>query len=425
MNGAINYVDLGGLNTPRMYFMAWCVRETADGRCETGLGGALGRVEIAAAAVRLGDDHAPTVQRATGTLASGSPVSGRLEAAFDAADVGGGVYRAIVEVKINQSGGWRELAAPILDRLDGRCAPAGETSDAYEFLHPVPCPRVVADKRVAIDTSQLPAGDHLVRARVEDVAGNRTDIVPPRIVHIAEPDRGRPLGTTVVEPPASRPNNGAGASAKALVRLRADEKTVSYRKRLDVRGRLVDENDRAIAGATLQVDTRRLVPRRGAKGAAWKSLGKVATDRAGRFTARVPTTTSRTLRFSYKASVEQEGFTSAAEFNLQVRAFVTVRAVRDRVRNGRAAVFVGRVAGTPRGGVPLSLQAWVTRRGWTPARTEQKDPRTGRNGRFKVSYRFARTFDPVVYRFRVVVGEDSSFPFVGTASRRLKVVVRP
>ncbi|MDO8208942.1 carboxypeptidase-like regulatory domain-containing protein [Conexibacter sp. CPCC 206217] len=414
--GGRNYIDLNGLNSERLYFTSWCGVED----CNPGHDPYV-RVEIAAAQLRLRDEQAPTVDRAAGSLANGVPENGRLSATFDAHDVGGGIYRAIVDVKVHQSGDWRQFTAEIVDRVGGRCAPAGETGDLHEFLYPKPCADAVADAQVSLDTSQLPVGDHLVRAQIEDAAGNRTDIVPARIIHIDAPDPGRPLG--IVEPPA--PNNGQGASTKALVRLARESRTVRYRAKLDIRGRLVDEHDRPIAGAKLQVDSRRLIPRRGPRGASWTPLGKVTTDRAGRFTARIPTTTSRVLRFSYKANLAQDGFTSAAQFGVSVRAHVAIRAKRSSVRNGQAAVFVGRVLSTPRGGVPLSLQAWVAGRGWTPARTEQPSPRTGLRGRFRVAYRFARTYSRVVYRFRLVVGEDSNFPFVQTASRRMKVVVRP
>lgn len=414
--GSSNHVDLPNLNAQRLYLTAWCVVEDCNAGADPFVS-----VEIASAILTMRDDHLPTVERAAGTLASGEPQNGRLEVTFNARDVGAGVYRSIIEVKVNQSGEWRQFAAPIIDRLGGRCAPAGETVAIHEFLYVDPCPKVVVDARATLDTSQLPAGDHLVRAQVEDAGGNRTDVVPPRIVHVADPNRGRTLGRP--QPPA--PNNGTGASAKALVKLDRGGRTVGFRRKLDVRGRLVDEHDRPIAGARIDVDWRRLIPRRGVRGAPWRALGKITTDRRGRFVARTPTTSSRALRFSYKANLGQDGFTSAAQYGLRVRAHVRVRAARTRVRNGQAAIFVGRVAGTPRGGVPLSLQAWVGGRGWTPARTEQADPRTGRKGRFRVSYRFARTFQRVVYRFRLVVGEDSNFPFVRSGSRRIEVVVRP
>jgi hypothetical protein len=413
--GGTNYIELGAVNAPRLWFSVWCATEDCNPGHDR-----YGSIDIAAARFVLRDQLPPTVGRAAGTLASGTAQNGRFEATFDAADSGGGVYRAVAEVKVNQSGDWRPMNSVIVDRLGGRCAPAGVTGDVHEFVHPVPCPASVTDAEITLDTAQLPPGDHLVRAQVEDAAGNRADIVPPRIIHVDEPDRGTALGGV-----EAVPNNGRGASARALVRLDRTARTVRYRAKVDVKGRLVDENDKPIAGATIQVDWRRLVPRRGVGGAPWRPLGKVITSRTGRFTARISADLSRALRVSYRANLSQDGFTSAAQFALRARAHVTLRATRPRLHNGQTAVFVGRVVRAPRGGVPLSLQAFVPGRGWIPVRTNKPNPRTGKQGRFRMTYRFARTYVRVNYRFRVVVGEDSAFPFVRTVSRRTIVVVGP
>lgn len=413
--GGSNYIQLDGINSPQLSFSVWCVQED----CNPGHDPYVD-IEVATARFVLRDDSPPSVGRAAGTLANGTAQNGRFEATFDAADRGAGIYRAIAEVKVNQSGDWRAMNSLIVDRLGGRCAPAGVTGDPYEFLYPVPCPASVTDAEISLDTAPLPPGDHLVRAQVEDAAGNRADIVPPRIIHVDEPDRGTALGGLDVVP-----NNGRGASARALVRLERADRTARYRAKVDVKGRLVDENNKPIAGATIQVDWRRLVPRRGLSGAPWRSLGKVITSRTGRFTARIRADLSRALRFSYRANLSQDGFTSAAQFALRARAHVTLRATRPRLRNGQTAVFVGRVVRAPRGGVPLSLQAFVPGRGWIPVRTNKPNPRTGKKGRFRMTYRFARTYVRVSYRFRVVVGEDSAFPFVRTVSRHARVVVAP
>ena len=82
--------------------------------------------------------------------------------------------------------------------------------------------------------------------------------------------------------------NGVGASPRALLRLKRPRRTVRCCAKVDVAGRLVDERDRPISGATLQIDSRRLIPRRGLRGAPWRPLGTVTTRRDGRFVARVP-----------------------------------------------------------------------------------------------------------------------------------------
>jgi len=105
---------------------------------------------------------------------------------------------------------------------------------------------------------------------------------------------------------------------------------------------------------------------------------------------------------------------------------MSIRVARSRVRNGRAAVFSGRIAGAvPRAGVLLTLQAFQFGRGWTPAQSRPSTVRTSSDGRFRLSYRFTRTFRKTTYRFRVLVNEDSRFAYTRAASRVLKVTVRP
>jgi len=282
---------------------------------------------------------------------------------------------------------------------------------------------------VSFDTAVLPPGDHLVRMQVADVAGNRIDAIPARILHVNPPRESAPFsgGSKDLSNTAASltPNNGRRASAKALVRVGRGH-VVAVGARGLIGGRLVDEHDRPISGALLQADSRRLAPQHGPFGRTWSPLGTVRTDRNGRFVARIPAGTSRLLRFSYRANIDQPGFTATAEAALRVRAQVQLRAVRSVVRNGQVAAFEGRISGpVPRGGVAVTLQAWVRGRGWTPARTLKFDPRTDGRGHFAVAYRFARTFERMRYRFRVESSVDSSYAYARSASRPVDVVVVP
>lgn len=416
----LNYVERWDLSAARLWFMAWPAQgPPRDGSYDSA------EFDIAAIRVLLREDHSPVVSRVSGSLASGDG-AGVLEADFDATDVGAGLYRTIVEAKVGQSGEWRELDTRLVDSNAGRCEPVSASGGVAEFFYPVPCRLSITGSRAALDTAKLPAGDHLVRVQVEDAAGNRADVVPQRPLHVESPRGGGQPGGGSDQGRDLAPNNGAGASNHALVRLNRLSRTVDFRQPTHVIGRLVDERDRPIIGATLHVDWRRLVPRRGVRGAPWKALGTLQTTSTGRFRARLPATQSRAFRFSYRANVSQEGFTSASQYALSVRARVSLRAARATVRNGQVAAFSGRVAGAvPRGGVPLTLQAWVSGRGWTPARTERPDVRTDARGRFRVSYAFSQTYRRTRYRFRVRVGEDSAFPFSTNASRRVTVLVRP
>jgi hypothetical protein len=437
--GSSNFVERSGFDASQIWFTAWCweycrpaVPTTTSPSCTVDLcAGTVppSAISIATVQLTLRDNHAPTVSRVVGTLATAANARGRLAARFDAADMGAGVYRAIVDVRLNQSGDWRNFVDTIVDPRGGRCGPAGVTGSKYEFVHSVPCATTVQDGDVSFDTAVLPPGDHLVRMQLEDAAGNRVDAIPARILHVNDPRESSPFsgGHEEPEPPpvALAANNGRNASVRAMLRA-TPSRTIGYGARGTVGGRLVDDRDRPIAGATLHVDWRKLAPRHGPFGGGWRPLGVVRTDRHGRFAAKLPPGASRLLRFSYRANLDQPGFTSTAETAVRVRARVRAHATRSTVRNGRTAVFRGRISGpVPRGGVAVTLQAWVAGRGWTPARTEQLDPRTDARGRYTVSYRFARTFERVRYRFRVVSGEDSSYGFTRSGSRPVDVLVTP
>lgn len=441
MGGTSNFVERSGFGASQVWFTSWCwefcnpaLPPAGSASCTVDLCANTvppSAVSIATARMTLTDNQAPTVSRVVGTLASATNARGRLAARFDAADVGAGVYRAVVDVRLNQSGDWRNFVDTIVDPRGGRCAPAGVSESKYEFLYSAPCETSVQDGNVSFDTAVLPPGDHLVRMQLEDAAGNRVDAIPARILHVNDPRDSSPFSggsdnpSQPLPPVAFPANNGRRASVKAMLRV-TPGRTVGPGTRGSVGGRLVDDLDRPIADARLQVDWRKLAPRHGPFGSTWRPLGTVKTDRNGRFAAKIPVGASRLLRFSYRANLDQPGFTSTAETALRVRARVRAHAARATVRNGRAAVFRGRISGpVPRGGVAITLQAWVTGRGWTPARTEQRDPRTDAGGRFTVSYRFARTFERIRYRFRVVSGEDSSYGFLRSGSGPVDVVVIP
>jgi len=50
-------------------------------------------------------------------------------------------------------------------------------------------------------------------------------------------------------------------------------------------------------------------------------------------------------------------------------------------------------------------------------------PRSKRNGRFKTSYKFERTFGPRTFRFRARVRREAGYPYELGSSHRVKVRV--
>gem|GEM_PF-3068280 len=375
----------------------------------------------------LEDNTPPRVTAVGGLLAANSTHKGVERVTFSASDVGGGVYRAVADAKVNNTGDWTTLSSAIVDRNAGKCVDVGSGSE-YEFRHQVPCRAVVADATLDVDTTRLPAGNHALRVYVEDAAGNAGPVIADRPFSVAAPPPAgavfdRPQGTIAADAVAS---NGSGASTRAVLRVNRPNRTIDFGRATTVSGLLVDEEDRGISGAAILVQERSYIPKTGLEGPAWRTLGSVTTMVGGTFNARIPAGASRALRLIYRADPRQSGYTTASEARIAVRAGVRIGVTRSVVRNGNAAVFSGRIAGAvPRAGVLLTLQAFQPGRGWTPAQSRPSTARTRGNGRFRMTYRFTRTFRRTTYRFRVLVNEDSRFAYTRAASRVLKVIVRP
>jgi hypothetical protein len=247
--------------------------------------------------VTLEDPLGPGVANAD--IDSGE-TSGTLRATFDAADIGGGVYRTLVKVD--------GAIAQAIALAPAPCADVNPADlDAYQFNVPVPCPGFVKAATAAVDVKSLPPGPHGVEIAVEDAAGNQTAVVGP------------------VEFP--KPNVASGSSvqrAAALTgRLRMwfvgsrtrDRKRLSSRfgTRVVARGVLRTRSGRGIVGARIDVyhirrdGTRRLV-KTGLK-----------SRRGGALTLIMPNNVdTRTVEFTYRA-LRPGPVTSRQRLRLTVR----------------------------------------------------------------------------------------------------------
>lgn len=410
-------------NINRIFVGARCIGNDA-GRCDVsnpaGDGGFVGSyvaaAEVGNLAAIIEDTAAPVVSSVSGSLMSNATHTGTERVAYNAADSGVGVYRAVADVKIRGEGEWRAMATSNADVNGGECSDAGfDANDPYEFVRQLPCKTTVNGAILDFDTRQLPPGTHQLRVVVEDAAGNRTDVISEKPFVIKY--NGRELA----------PINGAGASNKALIRLHgAAKRTVAYGKGIALRGTLVDENGKPIRGATMGLERRSLVPKTGLVGPAWIPVGTARTAVNGTFSVRIPASSSRALRISYRSNPAQDGLTNAVEVELVTRANATVKLRKRRLRNGQTAILIGRVAGPiPKGGVLVSLEAFVRSQGWVPVATTKRVVRTKTNGSFQLAYRFKRTTRKSTYRFRVLVNEDSAFEYGQGVSRSVKVIVRP
>ena len=156
-------IDKQGLKASYVEFRVLCLN--AGAACSRPLGVAASRMWLT-----LEDPTPPAV--ANFKLLDDGDVSGIMRMSFDAADVGGGVYRALIKVDGKVSSVVPLAPAPCADIFPS-------DTDPYQFNVPVPCPAAVAGAVVAVDVKSLPAGPHGVEVAIEDAAGNQKTVFGP------------------------------------------------------------------------------------------------------------------------------------------------------------------------------------------------------------------------------------------------------
>lgn len=139
-------------------------------RCWEAVGDALcapfhAGLAIARAKLQITDTSAPTATT-SGSLVGSGAVRGTGVVSFDAADAGGGVYRAVLAID------GEEVRREVVDADGGSCGDVeAGNGDAYEFAAPRPCP-LSASGSLSFDTRRLTDGQHQARLEIEDAAGN-------------------------------------------------------------------------------------------------------------------------------------------------------------------------------------------------------------------------------------------------------------
>jgi hypothetical protein len=228
---------------------------------------------------------------------------------------------------------------------------------------------------------------------------------------------GAPVGAVVT----ARTANGEGATPEARVSatFAASSKATMrapYGRRVVISGSLVAPSGRPVVGARLDVHEQ---PR--LMGALMTPNGhQVTTDRRGTFRYVAAVGVSRTIRFGYRAVLEDTAFSAHHDVELGVVAGITLRTDRATLRNGQAVRFTGQVHGAP-SGVRKVVELQVRKgRSWMTFRST----RLREGGTFTESYRFTRTRRLTRYDFRARVREESGFPFLTGASKPARVTVR-
>jgi hypothetical protein len=265
-------------------------------------------------------------------------------------------------------------------------------------------------------------------------AGGRVDMVVRDATHLYQryyDGEGADLGwhpwqdagpIVAPPPPVDRgAPNGSGAADRAVVGIgfKGSSKTrreYGYHRRVLVRGTLTGPSG-PIAGARLSLMATPTAP-----GSKARLLRSPVTAADGTWSATLAAGPSRRLVATYRAFANDATVVASAELVARARTRVTLRASRRTAHRGDRVRFTGRLLGRPipRGGKLLALQAFDGGRWRTFAQ-----PRTGRHGRYRASYRFV---NPVsrsrVLRFRVRVPREAAYPYqrATSSARRLRLL---
>jgi hypothetical protein len=360
------------------------------------------------------DDPSSPVGGLTGGGTDAQTWSGIMRFGLNAADVGAGLYRAVVEVD-----GSDALSVGV-GESSPYCRDIGPSPSVNEFAAAQPCPLRIDDGRLDIDTAKLPQGRHSVRVLLEDAAGNRTAIFGPVVRSIAANGAIGPGSDPALRGAA----NGEGASDQA--RLSAHWGVRGSRTRLVsafgrahvVRGRLRAQDGAPISNAVIDVMSRTTAVN--ARELAKRNGPRTASD--GSWHLALPRgVSSRDLTFRYRSHVGDTIPTATATVRLRVRAGLRL-AIRPRhARSGQAIRFDGRLLGAPlpRGGKQIVLLARASRGGWVRFNVI----RTDREGRFRTTYRFQQP-GTATYRFRALSLVEAAYPYAAGGSNVVRVSKR-
>jgi hypothetical protein len=288
-----------------------------------------------------------------------------------------------------------------------------------------------------INTKLVNDGTYALTARVTDAAGNVTTTSPQSVTIDNVADPVPPTPPVVVGPPGRDGNTGAngptgaagvttiltpnGSNATTQAALKAhfvgfstSAIRTAYGKKLQLTGEVLAPGGAPIAGAKISV-----LAQDKTIGAKMVPVGEVVTDARGRFIYTTVATRSRTIRFGYRANLEDVDFAKTIDFRVGVVPKLTLKTDKRSLRNGQSVRFSGAIAGAPATAKKVvELQVRKGRSWMTFATTRLK------KGRFSYAYRFKRTHGRVTYVFRARVREEAGFPFLSGHSTTRKVTAR-
>lgn len=341
--------------------------------------------------VDLAESAAPSGVVAGGSLLAGGPRSGAATLSYTAADGESGIERVeavLGDTVVGVDDLSRNLSLPVSEQGSGPCTYTGIAA----------CPPAV-NRDIMVDTAKVPNGVHTLTLRVLDAAKNRTVVAGPQVT----------VANAAVATPNGQPASRQAKLSLSFTTTSKRGRRLRLRSRPTVKGRLVDEARRPIAGAAVVLSARRREAN-----APYVPVATVRTAPDGSFRHRMPSGPARTLRAAYTAFSTDAQPAAIRSLRVHVRATLSIRARR----NGRRLTITGRLRQLPRSRVEIKVQARDGRRWRTIGETKTR----GR-GRFSFRYRFKRSSVGRTFAFRVRV-DSPIYPFTPGRSRTIRVRAR-
>lgn len=340
-------------------------------------------------------DVAPPSVSIGGSLLSGNVLRGPQTLQVSAADQGAGLRSIHVLVNGKEATG---------DDLSAACNPLPGNLTARM----APCPPSFA-KTYTLETASGPFqdGTNSISVCVSDYAQTGT------------PNSACESREVTVDNLCPGSSIGGGTNLTAGFGNGSPERTLSYRKRALIRGRLHDANGNPIAGAQVCIEGHTSFPApTDLPARPYHLIGTTETNENGGWTYKLQHGPSRVIRIAYRAG----SFQTVADLALNMRARSTLHLSRHRTCFHRRIYFSGGVSGpgaagrvvVVRGEVPGSNRIFLVRRAHT-------DPL----GHWRVAYAFGKVERLTRFVFWAVVPAQEGFAFVRGRSVPRYIRVRP
>ena len=352
-----------------------CTQPNEGNRCSGAAGGA--HTFLKQVRIQLTDLSSPTLSIG-GSMFSGAELHGPQEIEVNAADEGAGLESVQITVNGEAAGG---------DDLSGSCNPLpGNLTSRM-----VPCPTSFA-KTYALETAAAPfrEGINIVSICAYDYAqtGTANSACESREV----------LVNNLC--PGSSVAGGQTLTAGFAGGKHGAERTLAFRRRGLIRGRLTDSAGNPVIGAEVCLQGHTDL-----SGSPFHLIGTTTTNENGAWSFVLRHGPSRDFRIGYRF----RAFQTITDLILHMRARATLHVSRHRTRPHHRVYFSGGLAGPTcarrvvviRGTVPGSKRRFLVRRA-----------KTDRLCHYRAGYAFSPVPRTTRFVFTAIVPEQNGYPYV-------------